>query len=209
MIEYVIANNPDDRILQKAKDLLSKGGLVILPTDTNWVTLADPFSKKGVESLYQFKGEDRSHHFSLLCDTIKRASEYAHIDDNAFKILRNKIPCPFTFIFESRKPMIKALKASKTDHQIGVRFSPSALVTKLIEFYDGPLISTNIPFEKFSDESTDELYGYQIEETLGHQALILDPGEFELLGQSTIIDFSSGVMELVREGSGAPSLFHL
>lgn len=209
MIEYVIANNPDDRILQKAKDLLKSGGLVILPTDTNWVTLADPFSKKGVEALYQFKGEERSHHFSLLCDTIKRASESAHIDDNAFKLLRNKIPCPFTFIFESRKPMIKALKATKSDHQIGVRFCPSVLVTKLIEFYDGPLVSTNIPFEKYSLDNSAELYGYQIEESLGHCALILDPGEIEILGQSTIIDFSSGVMELVREGTGDPSLFHL
>ena len=209
MIEYVIPNNPDDRILQKAKDLLLSGGIVILPTDTNWVSLADPFSKKGVESLYQLKGEDRSHHFSLLCDTIKRASEAAHIDDNAYKILRNKIPGPFTFIFESRKPMIRALKASKSDHQIGVRFSPSILVTKLIEFYDGPLISTNIPFEKFSLENSTELYGYQIEECLGHMALILDPGEIEILGQSTIIDFSTGVMELVREGCGDPSLFHL
>jgi tRNA threonylcarbamoyl adenosine modification protein (Sua5/YciO/YrdC/YwlC family) len=209
MIEYVIPNNPDDRILQKAKDLLQAGGLVILPTDTNWVTLADPFSKKGVESLYKFKGEERSHHFSLLCDSIKRASESAHIDDNAYKILRNKIPCPFTFIFESKKPMIKALKASKSDHQIGVRFSPSVLVTKLIEYFDGPLVSTNIPFEKFSLDKSSELYGYQIEEALGHAALILDPGEIEILGQSTIIDFSSGVMELVRVGSGDPSLFHL
>jgi tRNA threonylcarbamoyl adenosine modification protein (Sua5/YciO/YrdC/YwlC family) len=209
MIEYVIPNNPDDRILQKAKDLLQGGGLVILPTDTNWVTVVDPFSKKGVENLYQFKGEERSHHFSLLCDTIKRASESAYIDDNAYKILRNKIPGPYTFIFESRKPMIKALKASKADHQIGVRFSPSVLVTRLIGFYDGPLVSTNIPFEKYSLDESDELYGYQIEESLGHKALILDPGEVEILGQSTIIDFSTGVMELVREGSGDPALFHL
>ncbi len=209
MIEYVIANNPDDRILQKAADQLSTGNLVILPTDTNWIVVADPFSKKGVENLYSFKGEDRSHHFSLLCDTIKRASESAFIDDNAYKILRNKIPGPFTFIFESRKVMIKALKATKADHQIGVRFSPSQLVMKLIEFYERPLVSTNIPKEKIEVSEGEDLYGFQIEEALGHMALILDPGELEFLGQSTIIDFSSGVMELVREGAGDPSLFGL
>ena len=209
MIEYVIPNNPDDRILQKAADLLSKGELVILPTDTNWVIVADPFSKKGVDNLYAFKGEDRSHHFSLLCDTIKRASESAYIDDNAYKILRNEIPGPFTFIFESRKSMIKALKASKTDHQIGVRFSPSELVIKLIEFYENPLVSTNIPREKMGLEEGDELYGFQIEESLGHMSLILDPGELDFLGQSTVIDFSSGVMELIREGAGDPALFNL
>jgi len=208
MIEYVIAENPDDRILKKAADLLSSGKLVILPTDTNWVVVADPFSKKGVENLYSFKGEERSHHFSLLCDTIKRASESAFIDDNAYKILRNKIPCPFTFIFESRRPMIKALKASKADHQIGVRFSPSPLVKRLIEFYEKPLVSTNIPREKMGLNEDDEVYGFQIEESLGHIALILDPGELEFLGQSTVIDFSTGVMELIREGVGDPALFN-
>lgn len=209
MIEYVIPTNPDDRILQKAADLLAKGELVILPTDTNWVIVADPYSKKGVENLYSFKGEDRSHHFSLLCDTIKRASESAYIDDNAYKILRNKIPGPFTFIFESRKAMIKALKASKADHQIGVRFSPSPLVIKLIEFYEKPLVSTNIPREKIDAPEGEELYGFQIDESLGHMALVLDPGELEFLGQSTVIDFSSGVMELIREGAGDPTLFGL
>lgn len=209
MIEYIIAENPDDRILQKSADLLSKGELVILPTDTNWVVVADPFSKKGVEKLYAFKGEERTHHFSLLCDTIKRASESAVIDDNAYKILRNKIPCPFTFIFESKKVIIKALKASKADHQIGVRFSPSILVQKLIQFYDKPLVSTNIPKEKVGVTNDEEVYGYQIEESLGHMALILDPGEFEFLGQSTVIDFSSGVMELIREGAGDRALFSL
>lgn len=209
MIEYVIPNNPDDRILQKAADQLNNGQLVILPTDTNWVVIADPFSKKGVEAMYAFKGEDKSHHFSVLCDSIKRASEAAFIDDNAFKILRNKIPGPFTFIFESKKAMIKALKASKTDHQIGIRFSPSHLVNRMIEFYDKPLLSTNIPRAKLGVEEGDEVYGYQIEEILGHNALILDPGELEFLGQSTVIDFSSGVMELIREGAGDPALFNL
>ena len=35
------------------------------------------------------------------------------------------------------------------------------------------------------------------------------PGELEFLGQSTVIDFSSGVMELIREGAGDPSIFNL
>lgn len=209
MIEYVIPNNPDDRILQKAADQLSKGELVILPTDTSWVIVADPFSKKGVDNLYAFKGEEKTHHFSLLCDTIKRAAESAYIDDNAYKILRNKIPGPYTFIFESKKAMIKALKASKSDHQIGVRFSPSELVIKLIEFYGKPLVSTNIPKEKVGVEESEELYGFQIDEALGHMALVLDPGEFEFIGQSTVIDFSTGVMELIREGAGDPALFNL
>ncbi len=46
MIEYVIENNPDDRILKKAIEFLVEGELVALPTDTNWIIAANPYSKK-------------------------------------------------------------------------------------------------------------------------------------------------------------------
>ena len=50
MIEYVIAESPDDRILAKASQILKDGGLVCYPTDTNWLVVCDPFVKKGLEN---------------------------------------------------------------------------------------------------------------------------------------------------------------
>jgi len=55
MIQYVVSQNPDDRILKKASQVLAGGGLVSLPTDTNWVVVVDIFSKLAVEKLYRLK----------------------------------------------------------------------------------------------------------------------------------------------------------
>lgn len=143
MVDYIIAENPDDRVLRKASQILKEGGLVAFPTDTNWLAVCDPFSKKGVEKLYSLKNESKLKHYSLICDSLSRASEIAVIYNSAFRLLKKKIPGHYTFIFEAKKKIIKAVKASKTDHEVGIRFIPTALGQKLIEIHDEVLMGTN------------------------------------------------------------------
>lgn len=202
MIEYVIANNPDDRVLRKASALMRNGDLVCIPTDTNWVVITDPFSKRGVENIYRFKKADKLKHFSLLCDSISRASEVAIIDDSIFKILKRIIPGHFTFIFEATKKITKAVQANKTDHQVGIRFIPSILVEKLLEIHGDVVISTNVDYHTYGlDEEA--IYSYQLEEAFGgHLKMIIDPGDYEFTGHSTIIDFTTGAAEIIRQGVG-------
>ena len=206
MIEYVFAHDPDDRIIEKARLLLKDGHLIVVPTDTNWVLVGDAFNKKAVESLYRLKGEEKSHHFSLLCSDLSKASELAYIPDRAFKLIRNKIPGHYTFIFEASKKVTKALKASKTDHQIGLRFVPEVLISRLLEAHGGALISSHLDeklMKRPLEEGADPIYSYEIDDTLGNQVgLIIDPGEVNFVGTSTIYDLREGVMELVRDGAG-------
>lgn len=201
MIEYVIAQNPDDRILQKAAKLLDAGDLICFPTDTNWIVACDPEAKDAVAKLYKFKGESPQKHFSLLCDTISRASELAVIDDSAFRIIKPLIPGHYTFIFEATKKMAKTLKASKVDKEVGIRFIPNLLVNKLIETFGKPLLSTNITPVQMGQEPP--FYSYMIEDALrGQVAMVIDPGEFEFVGRSTMLSFVNGVPELIRQGEG-------
>jgi tRNA threonylcarbamoyl adenosine modification protein (Sua5/YciO/YrdC/YwlC family) len=204
MIEYVIAENPDDRILSRASEFLKDGQLVCFPTDTNWIVVCDPFSKGGTERLYRLKGEDRGKHFSLLCDGISMASEWAVIHDSSYRLIRTRVPGHYTFIFEAQKKITKALKASKADREVGLRIPPVTHVLKLLEVHGGALLSTNLTNEMVNVDLEQELYSFQIEESLGSAiALIIDPGEYEFVGSSTIIDFSQGdAPVLIREGAG-------
>ncbi|MCB0420499.1 MAG: L-threonylcarbamoyladenylate synthase [Bdellovibrionales bacterium] len=204
MIEYLIAHNPNDRILRKAYSLINEGGLVCLPTDTNWVICCSPFHKKGVDRLYKLKGEEKSKHFSLLCPNISIATDVAVIDSHIFRQIKSHIPGCYTFIFNATKKITKHLKASKTDQQVGLRFPPGEFIQIFLEKYNDGLLSTNIVPEmlEFGDEMP--IYSYLIEEGLSHKIdLILDPEEIEFLGESTIIDFTESEPQLIREGVGA------
>ena len=205
MIEYVIAENPDDRVLKKVSQALNNGELVCIPTDTSWVVIASPFNKKGVDKIYKYKNAPKLKTFSLLCDSISMASEVAVIEDNIFRFLKRSIPGHFTFIFDASKKITKAVAANKTDHEVGIRFVPSTLVSRLLEVHGEPVISTNVDLEKFSSSvsSYDEVYSYMIEEELsGVISMIVDPGEMEFVGESTIINFTSGEADVVRQGAG-------
>lgn len=211
MIEYIIPHSPDDRVLRKASAILSKGGLVCFPTDTSWILAACSTKKDGIEKLYKVKKEGVQKHFSILCNDISKASEVAQIDNQAFRLLKKTIPGNYTFIFEATKKIAKFVQASKTDKEVGIRFVPSTLVNKLIETHGEVLVSTNIPKSLLGidENSFDPIYSYQLEDSISHITdLIIDPGEFDFDGPSSIVDFSSGgVPVIVREGAGDISYF--
>lgn len=213
MIEYVIAHNPDDRVIRRASEILKNGGLICFPTDTNWILAACSTHKEAIAKLYKIKKENSHKHFSILCDDISKASEVAIISNQAFKLLKKCIPGNYTFIFEATKKMAKLVQASKTDKEVGIRFVPSILVSKIIAIHGHVLVSTNIPYKLFGipepSASDEPIYSYQLEDKISHLTeLIIDPGEIEFSGESSIIDFSNGEIPIiVREGAGDISYF--
>lgn len=209
MIEYVVEHNPDDRVLNKASQILRNGGLICFPTETNWVVVADPYNKAGVEKLYRLRAIENTKHLTVICGSFQQAMDIAFIDDSAFRILKKIIPGSYTFIFEAQKKITRFLKASKVDKEVGLRFPPSKLAQRLLEHHGEVLLSNHMNHEMLGEEDESiPLYSAQIEDAFGHLIdLIIDPGEYEFIGSTTIIDYTSGEPELLRIGAGDPSLF--
>ncbi len=180
-----------------------------MPMDTNWVVLADPYNKQGVDRLYQFRHVDNTKHFTVFCSNFADASEIAVISDTTFRLLRRVVPGSYTFIFKAQKKIIKYLKASKADHEVGIRFPPSKLLQKLLDAHGGVVIGTHVTAEMLQDHEPElPIWSGLIEDQFGYQIdLILDSGENEFTGPTTIISFSEGSPELIRSGEGRTDLF--
>lgn len=203
MIEYVIPQSPDDRVLKKAVELLERDGIIIFPTDTNWVMCAQCHNKKAIEKLYRLKGEQRSHHFSILCDDLSMATDVAIISDYAFRFIRPLIPGSYTFILQAQHKTTKFLQASKTDKEVGIRFPPTLLTRALLKHYARPLLSTNLTAPMLGLEEGILPYGQLIDDQFGHAVdMIIDPGEYEFAGQSTVVSLLNDDAVLIREGAG-------
>lgn len=209
MIDYVVEHNPDDRVLMRASRIVSDGGLLCFPTETNWVAVCDPFNKDAVDKLYRLRHIENSKHLTVLCSTFQKAMEIAQIDDHAFALMKKVVPGPYTFIFEAQKKIMKFLKASKVDHQVGLRFPPKHLCRSLIESCDGLLLSTHISHDMLDGADPDiPIYSVLIEDQFSNLIdLIIDPGETEFVGSTTIVDFTTGAPEVHRVGAGNPALF--
>lgn len=209
MIEYVVAHNPDDRVLRRALQILQGGGLIAFPTETNWVVAGDPFQKISVDKLYRLRHVENTKHFTILCPSFQKAMEIAHIDDGAFRLMKKVIPGPYTFVLPAQKKISKFLKASKYDHEVGIRFPPRPLCQSILDTFGDVLISTHLKHDMLEDaDDSIPLYGAQIEDAFSHLIdLIIDPGDYDFVGNTTIVDFTSGAPEIIREGAGSPDLF--
>jgi len=208
MIEYVTEHNPDDRVLKRASDILRSGGLVCFPTESNWVVIADPYNKVGVEKLYTLRHVENTKHFTVMCSSFQKAMEIALIPDSAFALMKRVVPGSYTFILKAQKKITKFLKASKYDNQVGFRFPPRKLCRSLLDAHQDVVLSSHITPEMLEQEEGSFIYSALIEDYLGNLIdLIIDPGEIEFIGPTTIIDFTDDRPEVIRVGAADPTLF--
>jgi tRNA A37 threonylcarbamoyladenosine synthetase subunit TsaC/SUA5/YrdC len=112
--------NPQNRLIQKAVDILIKGGIVVYPTDTHYGIGCDILNKKAIERIYQLKQRNKSKPFSFICSGLKNISHYAKVSNYAYKTMRRLLPGPYTFILEGSKlvPKIMLTNATTPDGSI-------------------------------------------------------------------------------------------
>ncbi|MDE6358670.1 MAG: Sua5/YciO/YrdC/YwlC family protein, partial [Duncaniella sp.] len=98
----------NDRYLDEAVECLEQGGVIIYPTDTLYALGCDALNNGAIERLCKIKGVDpRKQTLSVVCSGISMASEYARVDNEAFRILRRNLPGPFTFILPASTTLPK------------------------------------------------------------------------------------------------------
>jgi len=197
---YTYIDPPNPRHLKLVAEILARGGVVALPAGTNWMFCCDAASKKGVSRIQLLKPmHPKEKPFSLICSSISMASKMARIDNHAFRSLSRICPGHFTILFRSSKHVPKLLDQKRTT--VGIRIPDEPLTLAVVEHYGKPLIATSVPE---GDDGRLLTMGYAIQESYGHGLdLVLDLGE-ELIGrETTILDFTSGEAEVIREGAGA------
>lgn len=217
MISYVISENPDDRVIDRAVSIMRGGGVVAFPTDTNWVLGADINSKAGVESIYKIKKMDRRKHLSLICDSISMADGFSQISTPVYKRIRSLLPGPYTFILLPSNSLPRVIRDYKKEREIGIRIPRSVICAKLVFVLGAPILSSSITCQTLgyedegscNDSDNQQIFSYQIDERLEYLVpLIIDPGDFVFEGESSVIDFSKGDVPIVlREGAGSVAPF--
>jgi tRNA threonylcarbamoyl adenosine modification protein (Sua5/YciO/YrdC/YwlC family) len=191
----------DTRLIQQAVESLRNGGVIIFPTDTVYALGCDLMSKKGLQELAKLKGVKLNKvNFSILCTDLSNLSLYTkQVDRAIFRLLKQNLPGPFTFILTANNDVPKMFDSNKKE--IGIRIPDNAIAQALIENLGNPIAVTSL----HNDEDTIQSYfadPYQIyeryEETVD---MIIDGGFGELEG-STVVDCTQGSPVILRQGLG-------
>ena len=119
----------NDRYLDEVAECLRSGGIIIYPTDTLYAMGCDALNNGAIERLCRIKGVNpQKQTLSVVCDGISMASEYARIDNEAFRILRRNLPGPFTFVLPAASSLPKVFKGRK---EVGIRVPDNPIATAI------------------------------------------------------------------------------
>lgn len=195
-IQIVDIYNPDREQILHAVGILKKGGVIVYPTDTIYGLAADVLNKNAVQKIFKIKKVSRQKLLSFIFADMKGVSDWAHIPNNAFRLMRKVLPGPYTFILPASTDIPRTIVQKR--ETIGVRVPDSIVAQRLVDELHRPLLSTSVP------ESGDEFFTnpQEIAERFEHEIdLILDAGVMPNQ-PSTIIDFTISPPEIIREGAG-------
>jgi tRNA threonylcarbamoyl adenosine modification protein (Sua5/YciO/YrdC/YwlC family) len=141
MIFRVNPVNPQLRLIRKTVEILQKGEVIALPTDTVYAFGCRLRDKKSIERLYFIKKVDKRHPMALLCADLKHISVYARVSNPAYKAMRHYLPGPFTFILEATREVPKIMLTKQ--RTVGIRVPDNIIVQELVRELDEPILTTS------------------------------------------------------------------
>lgn len=201
MLIEVNPYNIDSRIIQQVVESLKKGGVIIFPTDTVYAMGCDLYSKKGLQELARLKDVKLGKaNFSIICKDFSDISNYVkHLPRPTFKLLKQNLPGPFTFILNATNEIPKLFDSNRKE--IGIRIPNNPIILAIVEALGNPVVVTSLHNE---EDTIQEYFAdpYAIYERYEEKVDYILDGGYGNLDASTIVDCTGDVPEIIRQGIG-------
>ena len=198
MLLHVHPENPQPRQIKTVVDCLKSGGIIIYPTDTIYGLGCDIFQHKAIERICRIKNVDpQKAQLSFICNGLSDLSTYTKsISTPLYRMLKQYLPGPYTFILPASREVPKILKSKKDT--IGLRVPDNKIACAIIEELGHPILSASLPGDMV-EEYTDPEYMHENFKKLVD--LVVDGG-IGGMTPSTIVDCTDDVPVVLREGLG-------
>ena len=194
--------NPQARLLKQAADMLRKGAVLAIPTDSSYALVCQLDDKEAADQLRRIRGVDDKHHLTLLCRDLSELANYAKVDNRQYRLLKLATPGPYTFILSATKEVPRRV-SHPSRKTIGLRVPDHAVVQALIAEHGAPLLATTLILPGETEPMQDP---WNIRETLEHDLGAVIASEGCPTEPTTIIDLTpmdtGNDPEVIRLGRG-------
>lgn len=190
--------NPQPRLIKQVVECLRDGGIIIYPTDTIYGLGCDIHHPKAIERICRIKNiEPKKANLSFICRDLSHLSDYTKsIDTPLYRIIRNCLPGPFTFILPASRQVPKLLKSKK--ETVGLRVPNNVICQAILEELGNPILSASLPGEMVEEYTDPEM----IYETFDNQVdFVIDGGPGGII-PSTVVDCTTDEWTIIRQGLG-------
>lgn len=196
-------DNPQPRVLQQCVDLLTRGGLLAVPTDSGYALVCALGNVDGLDRIRRIRRLDQHHHFTLLVSEFAQVGAWIDMDNRVFRALKANTPGPYTFIVKAGREVPRLMQHPKK-RSVGVRIPTNTTTLALLDALGAPLVSTTLILPGEDEPMSD---GWQVKETLDHDVdAVIDSGDCGTEA-TTVVDLTGDEPEIARLGAGATGPF--
>ena len=198
MFLHLHPDNPQPRQIKTIIDCLLSGGIIIYPTDTIYGLGCDIFQHKAVERICRIKQvEPQKAQLSFICDDPSDLSTYTKsISTPLYRLLKQYLPGPYTFILPASKEVPKILKSKKDT--IGLRVPDNNIARTIVRALNHPILSASLPGEMVEEYTDPEMIFEKFRKLVD---IVVDGGIGGMI-PSTVVDCTTDESIIIREGLG-------
>jgi tRNA threonylcarbamoyl adenosine modification protein (Sua5/YciO/YrdC/YwlC family) len=198
MILHVHPENPQPRQVKTIVDNLKRGGVIIYPTDTIYGLGCDIFQHKAIERICRIKKIDpHKARLSFICYDLSQLSDFSkQLPRSIYRLLKEYLPGPYTFILPASKQVPKILQSKKDT--IGLRIPDNNIARSIVKELGHPILSASLPGEAVEDYTDPEI---MYENFMNEVEIVVDGGIGSTV-PSTVIDCTQDEPVLIRQGAG-------
>ena len=158
----------------------------------------DIFQHKAIERIARIKNIDPiKAQLSFVCYDLSDLSKYTKtISTPLYRLLKNYLPGPYTFILPASKEVPKLLHSKKST--IGLRVPDNDIARTIVKELNHPLLSASLPGEMVEEYTDPELMYNNFHKLVD---IVIDGGIGGMI-PSTVVDCTKETYEVIREGAG-------
>lgn len=179
-------------------NVLSKGGILLYPTDTLYGLGVDALNSEAVDRLFLLKGRPRNRPVAVMVQDLRMANDYVVVTERAHRLAECFLPGPLTIILEARQNMPHAVLCG--GNSLAIRIPKHPFCEQLSAAFPHPITSTSANVSDQTPASDVDGILAQFGSKAGNIDLIIDEGVVPGT-PSTIVDISTHEIKIVREGA--------
>ena len=195
--------NPQQRLIAKAAEIVRKGGVIVYPTDSVYAIGCHIGDKQALDRIRAIRRLDSNHNFTLMCRDLSELSSYAKVENSAFRAIKASTPGPFTFILNATSEVPRRLQHPKRK-TVGLRVPNSPIAQALLQELGEPMMSVTLIMPGDEYPLTDS---YDIRQIMEPHIDVFIDGGYCGLEQSTVVDMTGAAPEIIRQGMGDFSVY--